>query len=119
MSKIDLEIEKARQLLTAFEVFTGKNILKETFEIAVKITTDMTVGQEVSDLKFPVVSFCENGSVDIFWKEKKFELLLNVCDGGEIEFFGEIFGGYTVRGRFRGEIPAGLKVFIREASAIS
>lgn len=78
-------------------------IAEQTFQRAASFlrTTAMQLAVWGIELPAPQISPCSDGSIDLFWKDEAFRLLVNVQPGNAAsDFFGENPRGIQVKGPF-------------------
>ena len=75
----------------------------DTAEEFLKILSTYVWGQLESDLPVPTIAPGPEGSVDIHWKRREWELLVNIPPAGSNEpavFYGDNYGVEKIRGSF-------------------
>jgi hypothetical protein len=109
-SKLTQAIEAAAERLRALEEDWddqgAQPIREETIQRAARFLhlAAAQLAARGTELPIPRISPCADGSVDLFWKDGEFRLLMNVQPGETVsDFYGEGPEGVQVKGPFQPE----------------
>jgi hypothetical protein len=106
LSSIFEAVEKSKYILELTENWDGEDAARYDFDVwkksvlfisklSVKIFTNF--GQIV---KTPKIYHGPNGSVDIYWENESFNLLINIPETGMATFYGDNYQNNKIEGSF-------------------
>lgn len=103
--KWESEIERARTILDLEEDWDGEGTMpyaRETFERAVSFASGLlrTMSEHTSGVIVPVIGPGPDGSVDLHWKTRDLEMLVNITadPGSKASYYGDDYGDFTFEG---------------------
>jgi len=99
------EIQQLRSLSADWDDEGASAIDAQTAEVAVSLLTaaeDRMIERYGRTIPPPTVSPCGDGSIDLFWKNDAYRLLINIQPPAvrESDFYGETRSGLKFRGTF-------------------